>query len=286
MSDTQQPARIRTVAGLVRGRETSDGMSVRLTRVIGSPELPDLDPFLLLDEFGSDEPEDYLGGFPDHPHRGFETVTYLLAGRMCHWDNHGHSGVIETGGAQWMTAGRGIIHSEMPEQQEGLLRGFQLWINLPARDKMSEPRYQEFAPSQIPTISPADGVAIRVLAGSVGGVKGPVNAGATDPLYLDVTLAPGAGFSQAVRGADASFIYMFEGEAMVGNSPSHIVARSDLAVLSEGETVRVHATNGPARFLLLAGRPLKEPIAKHGPFVMNTREEILQAFDDLRQGKF
>lgn len=276
----------RDVVRVIRGRETSDGAGVRLTRVIGSPELSDLDPFLMLDEFGSDDAADYIGGFPDHPHRGFETVTYLLAGRMSHWDNHGHSGVIESGGAQWMTAGRGIIHSEMPEQQEGLLRGFQLWINLPARDKMGAPRYQEFAPSAIPTISAGEGASVRVLAGKVGDVKGPVIAEATDPLYLDVTLAPGAAFAQTLRRDDAAFVYVFEGASGIGDGEGRAVARGELAVLGPGETVRARAGGQGARFLLVAGRPLNEPVAKHGPFVMNTREEILQAFDDLRRGRF
>lgn len=276
----------RNVVRIIRGRETSDGAGVRLIRVIGSPELSDLDPFLLLDEFGSDDAADYIGGFPDHPHRGFETVTYLLAGRVCHWDNHGHSGVIEPGGAQWMTAGRGIIHSEMPEQREGLLRGFQLWINLPARDKMGAPRYQEFAPSEIPTVAAGEGVTVRVLAGKVGDVKGPVVAEATDPLYLDVALAPGAAFAQPLRYDDAAFIYVFEGAGSVGEGEGRSIARGELAVLGPGESVRLRAGAEGARFLLVAGRPLNEPVAKHGPFVMNTREEILQAFDDLRRGRF
>jgi redox-sensitive bicupin YhaK (pirin superfamily) len=276
----------RDIVRVIRGRETSDGAGVRLTRVIGSPELSDLDPFLMLDEFGSEEASDYIGGFPDHPHRGFETVTYLLAGRMCHWDNHGHSGIIESGGAQWMTAGRGIIHSEMPEQQEGLLRGFQLWINLPARDKMGAPRYQEFAPSAIPTIAGGEGVTVRVLAGKVGEVKGPVIAEATDPLYIDVTLAPGASFAQPLRRDDAAFVYVFEGASGIGDGESRAIARGELAVLGPGETVRFRAGDQGARFLLVAGRPINEPVAKHGPFVMNTREEILQAFDDLRRGRF
>src|SRR5882724_3393187 len=182
----------REVVRVVRGMPTSDGAGVKLRRVIGQPDLPDLDPFLMLDEFGTDSPDDYIAGFPEHPHRGFETVTYMLDGRMRHRDNHGHEGVLVPGSVQWMTAGRGIVHSEMPQQQEGRMRGFQLWLNLPARDKMTEPKYQEFGPGTIPVATPVAGVSVKVIAGEVGAVKGPISQPATDPTYLDVALNAGA----------------------------------------------------------------------------------------------
>src|SRR5512147_2251583 len=188
----------RRVVTVVRGMATSDGAGVSLTRMIGTRDLPDLDPFLMLDEFGSDRPGDYLAGFPNHPHRGFETVTYMLAGRMRHEDNKGHAGLLTPGSVQWMTAGRGIVHSEMPEQEEGLMQGFQLWVNLPAKDKMTAPRYQEFAPEKIPVVTPAAGVTIKVIAGTVNDVAGPISAVATDPTYLDIDLAPGAGYAHAL----------------------------------------------------------------------------------------
>ena len=190
---------------------TSDGAGVKLTRVIGQPQLPDLDPFLMLDEFGTDRAEDYIAGFPDHPHRGFETVTYMLDGRMRHRDNHGNEGVLVPGSVQWMTAGRGLVHSEMPEQQEGRMRGFQLWLNLPARDKMSAPQYQEFGPDRIPTATPAAGVHVKVIAGRVDGVAGPILQPATDPTYLDVAVAPGA-LRAALPDGHSAFLYVFEGE--------------------------------------------------------------------------
>src|SRR5580692_4144591 len=188
----------REVVQQVRGMPTADGAGVKLTRVIGQPALPDLDPFLLLDEFGTDNPGDYIAGFPEHPHRGFETVTYMLDGRMRHRDNHGHEGVLVPGSVQWMTAGRGIVHSEMPEQESGRMRGFQLWLNLPARDKMTEPRYQEFGPERIPVATPGPGVTVKVIAGQVAGIVGPILQPATDPTYLDLSLAPGAQFTQAL----------------------------------------------------------------------------------------
>jgi len=277
----------RSVVRVIRGRPTSDGAGVRLTRVIGGAELGDFDPFLLLDEFGSDRPGDYIAGFPSHPHRGFETVTYMLAGRMRHKDNHGNEGLLVAGSVQWMTAGRGIVHSEMPEQESGLMRGFQLWVNLPAKDKMTVPRYQEFAPEQIPLARPAQGVEARVIAGAVGDVRGPVQAIATDPTYLDLALEPGARHVHVLPEGHNAFVYAFEGSVRVGSGEgARVLAARELGALGPGSEVEVTAEGEGARALLIAGRPLREPIAKYGPFVMNTEAEIHQAVADLRAGKF
>ncbi len=277
----------RRVTRQLRGMPTSDGAGVRLIRVIGTPQLPDLDPFLMLDEFGSENPGDYIAGFPDHPHRGFETVTYMLDGRMRHRDNHGNQGVLVPGSVQWMTAGRGLVHSEMPEQVEGLMRGFQLWINLPAREKMSAPRYQEYAPERIPLVDAGDGVQVKVIAGEVAGVRGPIEAQATDPTYLDLHLQPGGRFTHAMAHDYHAFAYVFEGAAQVGMGAEAVrVERGVLVVLGDGERIQIAADGGPARVLLIAGRPLREPVAKYGPFVMNTQQEIQQAIADLRAGRF
>ena len=273
----------RPVIRQLRGQETRDGDGVRLTRIIGTQQLNAIDPFLMLDEFGSDQPHDYRGGFPDHPHRGFETVTYMLAGRMRHGDNHGHSGVLVPGSVQWMSAGRGIVHSEMPEQEEGLMWGFQLWVNLPARDKMQPARYQEFPPEQIPVVAPQGGVSVKVIAGELDGVRGPVDGVATRPLYLDVTLAAGAKLTVPVPAGHQGFAYVFEGEVGVGGSP---VKRSWLALLGDGDQVTLVGGPDGGRLILVAGQPLREPVARYGPFVMNTEAEIHQAFDDFRAGRF
>lgn len=278
---------IRPVTRLLRGQETRDGDAVRLTRIIGTGQLPDIDPFLMLDEFGSDQPHDYRGGFPDHPHRGFETVTYMLAGRMRHGDNHGHSGVIGPGSVQWMSAGRGIVHSEMPEQDEGLMWGFQLWVNLPSRLKMGEARYQEYAPEEIPSVTAGEGVAVKVIAGELQGVTGPVSAEATQPLYWDITLAPGARFTAPMPATHQGFLYVFGGDLQAGPADAvKPVGRSWLGVLGEGDAVALQAGDAGARLILVAGRPLKEPVARYGPFVMNTEAEIHQAFADFRAGRF
>jgi quercetin 2,3-dioxygenase len=282
----------RSVNRVVRGMPTSDGAGVRLTRVIGQPQLPDLDPFLMLDEFGTDKAEDYVAGFPDHPHRGFETVTYMLDGRMRHRDNHGNEGVLVPGSVQWMTAGRGLVHSEMPEQQEGRMRGFQLWLNLPAREKMTAPKYQEFGPDRIPTATPGKGVRAKVIAGRVNDTQGPISQPATDPTYLDLEIEPGAEFVQQLAPDYAAFLYVFEGTVRVGaGTTASTVKAQELAVLSEGEEIRIEgltagADGKAARAILVAGRPLREPVAKYGPFVMNTREELLEAFQDFQSGKF
>ena len=225
----------RPVTKVVRGQRSSDGAGVRLTRVIGGGALPDLDPFLLFDEFGSEEASDYIGGFPDHPHRGFETVTYMLAGRMRHGDNKGNTGLLGPGSVQWMTAGRGIVHSEMPEQEEGLMHGFQLWVNLPAKDKMTAPRYQDIAPEKIPEVDAGNGVRVRVIAGRFGDVQAPVSGVATDPLYLDVALPAGASFDVPLPAEHNAFAYVFEGAAKIAGEK---VARGELAVLGRRRALR------------------------------------------------
>ncbi len=267
------------------GQAAMDGDGVKLTRIIGTPKLDMLDPFLLLDAFESDQPNDYIGGFPNHPHRGFETVTYLLAGRMRHKDSTGHEGVIEPGGVQWMTAGRGIVHSEMPEQENGLLKGFQLWVNLPRSAKMTAPDYQEFSASRTAIEQWESGTQIRVIAGRTDrGTEGPVENGHVNPTYLDVQLQPGDKFVQSLPADHNAFIYVIEGSINIGQHESTVPQRT-LAVLSGGKQVRVTA-DGNSRFLLVAGRPLREPVARGGPFVMNSKAEVLQAFEDFRNNRF
>ena len=277
----------RPVVKLIRGQPTSDGAGVRLTRVIGSPALPDLDPFLLLDEFRSDRGSDYVGGFPDHPHRGFETVTYMLEGRMRHGDNQGNSGLLRPGSVQWMTAGRGIVHSEMPEQEDGLLWGFQLWVNLPAKDKMAKPRYQDIDPDRIPETAAPGGVRVRVIAGRLGAVEGPVSAVATEPVYLDIALPAGSRFACPLPEGHTAFAYVFEGEARIGSGEAAKTAsRGELAVLGAGDHVDLAAGGEGGRLILVAGRPLGEPVAKYGPFVMNTPQQIREAIADYQAGRF
>lgn len=277
----------RPVARIVRGVAASDGAGVRLTRIIGNRALPELDPFLMLDEFRSDESADYIGGFPDHPHRGFETVTYMLAGRMRHGDNQGNAGELKPGGAQWMTAGRGIIHSEMPQQENGLLWGFQLWVNLPAKDKMTAPNYQDIEPDRIPVVTIKGGASVRVVAGQVAGVSGPIATGVTDPTYLDISLSQEGSFAHNLPADYTAFVYVYDGAARVGPEVAPtVLQQSELAILAPGDEIRVTTDNGPARLLLVAGRPLHEPIARSGPFVMNTESELRQAFADFHAGRF
>jgi redox-sensitive bicupin YhaK (pirin superfamily) len=274
----------RTITRRVRGIDTNDGAGVKLKRIIGQPNLDMLDPFLLLDEFRSDQAGDYIAGFPEHPHRGFETVTYMLAGHMRHGDNHGNQGDLAPGSVQWMTAGRGILHSEMPQQENGLMWGFQLWVNLPAADKMTAPRYQDISPERIPHVQPAPGVDARVIAGALCGAAGPVQGIATSPLYLDITLAAGARFELDLPLQHHAFAYVFEGEsALVGGDP---LARGELAVLSEGDELTLAAGITATRLLVVAGRPLNESVARYGPFVMNTPEQINEAIADFRAGRF
>ncbi|HEX8569092.1 MAG TPA: pirin family protein [Caulobacteraceae bacterium] len=274
---------VRPVLKIVRGQPASDGAGVRMTRLLGTQDAQMFDPFLMLDFFNSEDSADYLAGFPDHPHRGFETVTYMLEGRMRHGDNKGNAGVIETGGIQWMRAGSGLVHSEMPEQTEGRMSGFQLWVNLPSHLKMSPPAYQEFDASRIAVEAREGGAQVKVIAGRTSlGTEGPVQGGAVDALYFDVTLPAGATFVEPLGAERNAMVAVFEGA--VGIARARAEATS-VAFLGEGERVEVQAERD-SRFLLIAGRPLNEPVAWAGPFVMNTREEVMQAFDDFRAGKF
>lgn len=277
----------RRVERIVRGQPTSDGDGVKLTRVLTQPLQRRLDPFLMLDHFGSDAASDYIGGFPSHPHRGFETVTIMLEGRMRHQDSVGNVGLLEPGSVQWMTAGRGIIHSEMPEQQEGRMAGFQLWVNLAAKDKMCAPMYRDVPPSQVPEFDLAGGVKVRVIAGSTYGVTGAVTRPATEPLVLDITMPLGAVFHQPIPATHNAFIYVFGGAVDVADSEVGRVETDRMAILgndaaADGLTLTAGATT--ARVLLVAGHPLNEPIAQHGPFVMNTGEELHQAVADFQRG--
>ncbi len=262
---------------------------MKLTRVLTQPLQRRLDPFLMLDAFGSDDAGDYIGGFPDHPHRGFETVTYMIAGRMRHRDSGGNQGLLENGGVQWMTAGRGLIHSELPEQEEGRMEGFQLWLNLPAADKMTAPGYRDIPTGEIPELR-LPGATVRVIAGESHGVQGAVQKAHTEPLYLDLHLEPGIAFEQALPAGHNAFVYVYRGELEIdGGSARTSVPRERMAVLANApdrDGVRVRAGADGARALLIAGKPLNEPIAQYGPFVMNKQTEIFQAVEDFRAGKF
>jgi quercetin 2,3-dioxygenase len=287
----QRIARSRGVERIVRGQPTSDGAGVKLTRVLTQPLQKRLDPFLMLDAFGSDSADDYIGGFPDHPHRGFETVTIMLAGRMRHRDSVGNVGLLEPGSVQWMTAGRGIIHSEMPEQEQGRMAGFQLWVNLAAKDKMTAPAYRDVAPGDVPVFALAGGVQVRVIAGTTHGVAGAVSRPTTEPLCLDITLAPGAEFDAPIPAGHNAFLYVHGGPGVrVGGAQGSVVESERMAILgndSGADGVRLHAPAtqaGAARVLLVAGRPLNEAIVQYGPFVMNSPREIEQAVADYQRG--
>ena len=274
----------RTVERLVQGIATSDGAGVRLTRVLTQPLQRRLDPFLMLDAFRNENLDDYIGGFPDHPHRGFETVTYMIAGRMRHHDSVGNSGLLGPGGAQWMTTGSGLIHSELPEQEEGLMEGFQLWLNLPAKNKMVAPSYRDIPPAAIPEFTTADGVRVRVIAGASRGIAGAVQRPDTEPLYLDVHLPAGRRFVQPIAAGHNAFTYTYRGSVNIAGTT---VSDRQMAILANngaGE-VCIEASED-ARVLIIAGQPLKEPIAQYGPFVMNTTEQIHQAMRDYEAGKF
>lgn len=276
---------IREIDQVFPGVPASDGAGVQLTRVIGSPYLNRLDPFLLLDAFGSDKPQDYIAGFPPHPHRGFETVTYMLAGKMRHQDSAGNSGVIESGGVQWMTAGKGIVHSEMPEQEQGLLSGFQLWVNLPAEHKMTEPKYQEKTADEIAVEQYDEKTKVKVIAGTtMAGTEGVINNRFVDPIYFDIEQQQGGIFTQQVPVGHNAFIYVYQGIVNIAGS-TQTIEQGQLVVLKDGDSVTVSSVND-SRYLLVAGKPLNEPIARGGPFVMNTREEINQAFADYQSGNF
>lgn len=277
-------AQTRTVERIIRGQAVMDGAGVKINRVLTQPLQRRLDPFLMLDNFGSEQANDYIAGFPDHPHRGFETVTYMLTGRMRHRDSAGNEGLLASGGVQWMTAGRGVIHSEMPEQAEGLMEGFQLWLNLPAKDKMRQPWYKDFEAAEIPVLQTETGATVRVIAGESQGVAGAVQREVTEPLYIDVELPAGAGFSQAIRQGHNAFIYVYRGEVVVDGKA---VPAQSMAILANNEGADgVSLKAGPdSRFILLSGKPLNEPIVQYGPFVMNSQAEIFQAVEDFRAGR-
>ena len=277
---------VRKIAKIIEPQPVVEGAGVRLKRSIGTRMLDHIDPFLLLDDFTSKNPADYEAGFPLHPHRGIETVTYLLAGAVRHKDTLGNSGEIGAGEVQWMTAGRGILHEEMPQAHPEGIAGFQLWVNLPAKLKMNAPRYQNISANEIPEVRRDNGATIRIIAGSVDGVTGPISGIAADPTYLDVALAPGGSFVHSIPRGHAAFAYLFEGAARFGGDDSAVVTGARLVVLGDGDAVEVRAENSPARFLLVSGKPLNESIARYGPFVMNTREEIEQALRELQQGTF
>jgi quercetin 2,3-dioxygenase len=270
----------RKIQQVIQGQPASDGAGVKLIRSLGSANHLRADPFLMLDAFSSENPDDYVAGFPSHPHRGFETVTYLLDGHMLHEDHLGNRGNLKSGGVQWMTAGRGIIHSEMPQQENGRMRGFQLWINLPAKEKMKAAGYRDIQAEEIPTASFAGGK-VKVIAGAFEGTKGPVQGGSTDPVYWDVQLEAGKTFTQEIKDK-AVYIYPFEGSVEI---EGRVLKTHQGGVLGSGDTVEVKAGVDGARFLVLAAKPIKEPVVQYGPFVMNTREEIEQAIRDYQSGE-
>ena len=278
-------ARSRTVERLIAGQPTSDGAGVKLTRVLTQPLQRRLDPFLMLDAFGTDNPQDYIGGFPDHPHRGFETVTYMIAGRMRHRDSAGHEGLLQNGGVQWMTAGRGVIHSELPEQEDGRMEGFQLWLNLAAKDKLRAPWYRDIQSADIPEFTTADGVKVRAIAGHSHGVDAAMQRDVTEPLYLDLELPAGASFTQSLPSSHNAFVYVYRGGISIGDVDVPLQRMAILRNDPDSDGVVLRARDA-SRVLVIAGKPLGEPIAQHGPFVMNTNEEIFQAVRDYQSGKF
>ena len=280
----------RSVEALVAGRATRDGAGVRLTRVLTGELQQRLDPFLMLDQFGSNDPKDYGAGFPDHPHRGFETVTYMIAGRMRHRDSAGHEGLLQNGGVQWMTAGRGLVHSEMPEQEEGLMEGFQLWLNLPSHQKMCTPWYRDIQSESIPEVVTDAGVLVRVISGQSHGVQGALHRSAkdypTDPLYLDIHFSDNQAFTQSIPIDHNAFVYVYRGSLAVQSAQgTETVPLQRMGILSHGGDGVVLQGQAGTRALLITGQPLREPIAQYGPFVMNTREELLQAVEDFQAGR-
>jgi len=274
----------RGVERIIHGQAVMDGAGVKINRVLTQPLQRRLDPFLMLDAFGSDKANDYIAGFPSHPHRGFETVTYMLEGRMRHKDSAGNEGLLTNGGVQWMTAGRGVIHSEMPEQEAGVMEGFQLWLNLPARDKLRKPWYRDFNGADVPVFTTDAGVGVRVIAGASHGVQGAVQREVTEPIYIDLDLPAGATFHQALPPGHNAFIYTYRGVVDIGDKA---VPEKSMAILENAagaDGVTLHATQA-SRVILIAGQPLNEPIVQYGPFVMNTQAEIVQAVEDFRAGK-
>ncbi len=282
---SEQVRHPRAVERMIIGQAVMDGAGVKINRVLTQSLQRRLDPFLMLDAFRSDDPNDYIAGFPDHPHRGFETVTYMIAGRMRHRDSAGHEGLLQNGGVQWMTAGRGVIHSEMPEQEDGLMEGFQLWLNLPARDKMATPWYRDIPSGEIPRFETPEGVAVQVIAGASHGIQGAVERAGSEPLYLDLHLPAGSSFVQALPPGHNAFLYVYRGEVKVGDKavPERRMAIFANAPDADGIAIKADVAS---RALLIAGAPLDEPIVQHGPFVMNTQEEIRQAVRDFHEGRF
>lgn len=277
----------RGVEHIVQGQDTQDGAGVRLTRVLSHDLQKRLDPFLMLDAFGSDKPDDYIAGFPDHPHRGFETITYMIAGQMRHKDSGGHEGLLQNGGVQWMTAGRGLTHSEMPEQEEGVMEGFQLWLNLPSKSKLCEPWYRDIQSKEIPQVTTGEGVLVRVIAGQSHGTTGAMQREHTEPLYLDLHFpnANGTMFEQVLPATHNAFVYVYRGSLeVVQDNKTTDVPIKRMAILTNGGSGLILRAQSNTRAILIAGKPLNEPIAQYGPFVMNTREELLQAVDDYRAG--
>jgi redox-sensitive bicupin YhaK (pirin superfamily) len=291
MTDPSTPFHGRSVEQQVIGQATRDGDGVKLTRVLTQAHQRRLDPFLMLDNFGSDDPNDYGGGFPDHPHRGFETITYMIAGRMRHRDSAGHEGLLQNGGVQWMTAGRGVVHSEMPEQEEGVMEGFQLWLNLPSQQKLCPPGYQDIQSDNIPELDLPSGVKVRIISGEVCGVRGAVCRSAdlfpTQTLYLDIHFTKNTTFQQTLNPEHNAFIFVYRGNIkVVSEHQETSVDLHRMAILhNEGNGVEISASSG-SQLLLISGNPLNEPIAQYGPFVMNTREELMQAVDDFKAGLF
>jgi hypothetical protein len=283
--NTETVTRPRSVERVIAGQPTSDGAGVKLTRVLTQPLQRRLDPFLMLDAFGTDDPQDYIGGFPDHPHRGFETVTYMIAGRMRHRDNAGHEGLLQNGSVQWMTAGRGVIHSELPEQEDGRMEGFQLWLNLAAKDKMRAPWYRDIQSAEIPEFTTPEGVKVRVIAGRSHGVDGAMQREVTDPLYLDLEIPAGASFTQALPTSHNAFVYVYRGELKIADAQVPVQRMAILKNDAGSDGVVLEAPSA-TRALLISGKPLGEPIAQYGPFVMNTKDEIFQAVQDYQSGKF
>ena len=277
---------IRRVSRVFKSQPTIEGAGVRLKRAFGYHQVPLLDPFLLLDDFHSDNPDDYMAGFPSHPHRGIETVTYMLHGSVEHADSIGNKGVIQSGDVQWMTAGSGIIHSEMPQKQQGELRGFQLWVNLPAAHKMMPPRYREVKQEQIPEISMNKGVKIKILCGEAAGTRGPVRDIVVDSQYLDVTVPRKTKFEFPVKDEYTAFAYIVSGAGYFDAEKKHLANEDHLVIFTSGDRIKITALDQPLRFLLVSGQPIKEPVAWHGPIVMNTQEEIRIAFEEFQKGTF
>jgi hypothetical protein len=274
----------RRVEGLVAGQPTSDGAGVKLTRVLTQNLQQRLDPFLMLDAFGSDNPDDYIAGFPDHPHRGFETVTYMISGRMRHRDSAGHEGLLQNGGVQWMTAGRGVIHSEIPQQEQGVMEGFQLWLNLHSSEKMQAPWYRDFQAADLPRFDTAEGVAATVIAGGSHGVAGAVTRAITQPLYLDLHWSAAGSFVQPLPPGHNAFVYVYRGAARIAGTAVPLQRMALLAQDAGADGVLIEAEDG-TRALLIAGQPLREPIVQYGPFVMNSRQQIIEAVEDFNAGR-